>query len=83
MMGCALPGGVIVAPPRDQTDETKWGFTVGDRVEVMSDSYFQGWFGHVRSFDSNSIAVDLDEPPEDHSPNGQWFNPDKLRKAPR
>ena len=69
-------------PPQAPTGESKFGFTVGDRVEVTEDQHFKGYHGHVRTFDGKLVAVDLDEPPAGKSPNGQWFRPDKLRKAP-
>ncbi|MCL5666476.1 MAG: hypothetical protein M1383_01770 [Patescibacteria group bacterium] len=73
---------MIIGPDRGKDGESKFGFTVGQRVQVTEDQHFKDWHGHVRTFDGSLIAVDLDEPPAGHQQNGQWFRPDKLRKAP-
>lgn len=79
-MRCALSED---PPPRGRCGETKFGFTIGERVEVTDDPNFQGWFGHIRCFNTLRIGVDLDEPPLTLSNNGQWFEPERLTKAPK
>lgn len=69
-------------PPESPPGTSKFGFTVGDRVEVVEDQSFQGYFGHIRSFGSKVVAVDLDEPPPGQQPSGQWFSPSDLKLAP-
>lgn len=82
-MACALPGGIINPPPYGQLGETKFGFSVYERVKVIGKGGFQGWHGHVRTFERKLVAVDLDEPPAGFQPNGQWFLPQDLVKAPK
>ncbi len=74
--------GPCMPPSAAEEGESKFGFTARQRVEVIKDNHFQGWHGHVRTFDGKLVAVDLDEPPTGHSPNGQWFRPEDLQKAP-
>jgi len=70
-------------PTRGKHGEAKHGFTIGERVEVTAEGSFRGWHGHVQAFDDKLVAVDLDEPPEGHSPNGQWFLPNGLLSKPQ
>lgn len=77
-IGCV---GVFSPPPRGKLGEEKFGFTGGQRVKVKQPGCFSGWHGHVRSFDDQLVAVDLDEPPEGHTRNGQWFRPEELEAA--
>lgn len=74
-------GGFFEAPPYGGTGNTKFGFTIPERVRI-DDVFFKDWHGHVRAFNESSVAVDLDEPPPGHLKNGQWFNPEKLQKTP-
>jgi len=75
--------GMVFTPPRrGQCGEQKLGFTIGERVLIIDHKHFGGWHGHVRCFDDDIIAVDLDEPPPGHQQNGQWFRPENLSKAP-
>ena len=71
-----VPNGMIRGPQRGQEGESKFGFTIGQRVEVTQGRHFQGWRGHVRAFASTSVAVELDEPPAGQLGNGQFFRPD-------
>jgi len=70
-------------PSPGEKGDTKFGLTIGDRVEIQNDPHFSGWHGHVRAFGTRIVAVDLDEPPAGHTPNGQWFSPTKLRHDPK
>ena len=75
--------GTPISPQKGPKGETKFGMTIGDRVEVVSEEpHFKGWHGHVRCFSERSVAVNLDEPPTGENPNGQWFQPEELRLAP-
>lgn len=74
--------GINSPPPRAEEGLTRHGFTVGERAQVVEDNFFKGWHGHVRTFESQIVAVDLDEPPAGHQLNGQWFRPSDLRSAP-
>lgn len=69
-------------PPRGKPGETQFGLTVGDRVKVTENDCFLGWHGHVRGFDRNRVAVDLDEPPSGFGANGNFFLPENLEKEP-
>ncbi|NMB47945.1 hypothetical protein GYA13_00680 [Candidatus Kuenenbacteria bacterium] len=77
-----MPCGPCSPPKRGQAGETKFGFTVDQRVMVIEKGdCFYGWHGHVRTFDNTLVAVDLDEPPPGCESNGQWFRPNKLQAA--
>lgn len=71
--------GVNFGPSMADLGTTAFGFAVGDCVEVKDDRYFSGWRGEILNFKDGSIAVELNEPPEGHSLNGQWFRPEQLR----
>lgn len=73
-------GGMIVPPLKGRNGESRFGFAIGDHVEVVNDTHFRGWRGHVRAFSDTLLAVDLDEPPQGCKPNGQFFGPKSLRK---
>lgn len=66
-------------PAHSKLGETKFGFTIGERVRVIESLIFKGWHGHVRSFEDQFIVVNLDEPLPGHC---QWFRPSDLQKAP-
>ena len=80
-MSCG-PG---IPPSKGEKGSQKFGFTIGERVEVVvgGTCFFRGWFGHVLNFGDTSVAVDLDEPPVGQTQNGQWFLPKHLRPAPQ
>lgn len=73
--------GADSGPERGKEGETKFGFVIGDEVEVIKDKDFTGWGGHVRAFKQYTVAVNLDKPPEGERSNGQWFFPDELKKV--
>lgn len=76
--------GVNIAPRRGKDNETYNGFTIGERVKIKEGIHFWGgWHGHIHAFEPNIIAINLDEPPIGHAPNGQWFNYNDLEKAPK
>ena len=74
---CLIGCGSRIRPARGQKGESKFGFTIGQRVRVAGKD-FNNWVGHVRAFNGTSVAVDLDEPPKGEQPNGQWFLPSHL-----
>lgn len=78
------PMASLARRPADAAKGTqKHGFTAGERVEVTNDLHFCGWHGIVINFSTQLVAVELNEPPVGHRPNGQWFRPEELRKAPK
>lgn len=76
------PAFYFEGPPPGMGGEERHGFTLKQRVKVIRGTSFMDWYGHVRAFGDKSVAVDLDEPPEGHHPNGQWFRPEDLEAAP-
>ncbi|MDD5110775.1 MAG: hypothetical protein PHI63_06220 [Patescibacteria group bacterium] len=72
-------------PSAGKAGARKFGLRVGQRVRIddPDDIYFNGWHGHVRTFDDQLVAVDLDEPPQGKEPGGQWFKPSDLKPAPK
>lgn len=45
-MGCG-PG---LPPERGKDGETKFGFTISQRVRIKCSDFFSGWVGHVLAF---------------------------------
>ena len=77
---CPCGFGDRIKPDEMKAGTTKFGFTVGEVVEVTKKSRdFVGWKGHVIAFDDMLVAVELDQPPPGHKPNGQWFHPADLK----
>jgi len=66
--------------------ETKFGFTIGERVNFPNDSDWIGWHGHIKGFDDEVKLVDvaLDEPPlPAYAKSRKWFYPFRLAHAPK
>lgn len=80
-----VSGGINVPGPMSFKDQS--GFRVGQRVEITQTDFFQGWYGSILGFGvgdkKGRVAINLNEPPPGHQKNGQWFDLNQIKDAPR
>jgi len=69
---------VTIEDVKEANDTEKFGYRIGQIVEIIDDGYWFGWRAEITSFNKGSVEVTV-HGPSGEPPDGATFFPDELQ----